>query len=1316
MKRMTGLRLIHNGLRGLVIGFVGMWLGPATWGAVLVYDGFPVTGTGAYSMSTCVFGQNPTHASIIGETGTWTNANNATTAVLTNSLAGLSYPAGINLSPQSGGMRIFSTASGGSNVRAIMRAITPVLAGKSFYFSALAGFNDLSSLANNEYVAFGLVKTRVNNNQYPPADGIQIGFKKNGSNIDAILRVLGTTYPLQASVPAGTYFFVVKLDYNASGNDTVYAALNPSSSEPSTWATNVSAEVLTSSTNFGFVYAGGNYGVNSKYAEFDEWRVGDTYADVAGSSEAPPLVTTLAATNVQDTSGWMNGRVTSTGSADTVVSVFHGTTDAGTNGAWDATNTFAGTVSSVPQDFSLQVSSLSPWVRYYYRFAASNSVGFSWATASTNFLPQPVGLPLVTNAVIGSITKTNALFSGSLSTASPPATVYACWDTADRGVGATGDWAHVALVGTYAAPTNLATTLGGLLANGSYACRFFSTNDQGGVWSGPAATFTTPVPQITISDGYGYEGNSGTTSLSLTVNLDVPSAQAVTFNYATSNGTALAGTGYVATNGAGTIGAGATSTSLTFEAIGNTVEEFPGRNFWVNLSGSTGASQATAVVTAEAGILDDDLGSSLFSDGFEDGNDDGWTRLTNSSAWTVATNLYSYPNGSYNGNNQAGDTNWGEYGLRVMARIGSTYKTTGIRTRAQGASEPDGGYAFTFENTGSGLSVYGAWLKCGTNVLLSTGAVTSARLSTTVLHPVSMRVQTLSTGTWLRCYVDMTKIFDYVDTNSVYPHGMIGLVPGAYSYASFDNVDVYAAPSVIEPSASITLAATDITGSTAWLNGRVTSTGTAATVVSVFHGTTDAGTNGAWDGTNTFAGTVSTVPQDYSWQVSGLTPNIRYYYRYAASNGASLVWSPTSTNFLPQIISLPAITGMTVTVNTKSNATFTGSLITAAPPVTVFACWDSSDRGMASTGAWAHVAYVGAYDAPASLSCGLSNLLACGNYACRFYATNDVGPAWSDPPVNFSVPKPLLTVSDAYVNEGNSGLTPLVIAINLDAVSLSNVTVNFATSNGLAVAGTDYVASNGTVVIAAGTVGASLGLSVVGNGNDDFPGKNFWVNFSGSVGASQATTVVKAEAGILDDDFGQRIFRDDFEDGNDSGWLRLTNSSAWTVAPNLYSYYGNGNGNNQAGDLNWGDYGLRVMMRIASDWQAAGIRVRAQGGDDPEGGYTFFFLRNDIGQMYNGWLKIGTNTVLSTTPLNTPVPNTRLTASTLRPAAMRVKNVSTGVWIRCYSGFTKIFDYVDTNSTCRNGMIGLVPGSYSHSYYDDVEVFALPAGAVYLLR
>lgn len=769
---------------------VGLACAATASAGLLVYDGVPASGAGAYTTGS-LYNQNPTNTSIIGESGTWTGDATSTTAISVDG-TGLTYPPGVLLSGLGGSVYIANAQIGGAGVRSLKRALSPTLSGKSFYFSVLMGFNDLSSLANGAALLWGVTKTKTGTQFYPASDGVLVGFQRTATGVDAVLRVLNTTNVLQSGVSAGTYFFVGKFVYNAGGNDTVHVSLNPGATEPSSWTTSVTAEVLTNTTNFAWVNVGGNYGVNGKRVAFDEWRVGDIYGDVAGSTEVPPTMVTLAATNVTAVGAWLNGQVASTGTATTVVSVYHGTSDGGNNAAlWQATNTFSGTVTTVPQDYTVQATGLTSFVRYYYRYAASNAYGFAWASASTNFLPQPVGLPAITNAAVGNISKTKATLTGNLATAAPPVMVYACWDTADRGTTSTGAWARVALVGTYSFPTNLSYEMTGLLANNGYVCRLFATNDLGRAWSDLPVSFNTVIPQVYIIDAYGYEGNAGLTNLPVAVILDAASASDVTVNFATSNGTALAGADYVASTGTCTILAGTTATNITLNLIGNTVETFPGKGFWVNMTNPVGATQSAGTVKAEAGILDDDMGARLFYDDFDDGNANGWLVLTNSAGWSVSGKRYRYGYHGVYGNNQAGSTNWDDCSLRVMWGSDNAGKAGGIRMRAQGTNEPSGGYVFTFYQ-------WNTYLKAGTNLLASTGDL-GLRLSTIggvyVLRPVSMRLRTVPTGTHIQCYYGFRTIYDLVDTNNYYPRGMIGLAPGDWANAAyFDNVEVFAEP------------------------------------------------------------------------------------------------------------------------------------------------------------------------------------------------------------------------------------------------------------------------------------------------------------------------------------------------------------------------------------------------------------------------------------------------------------------------------------------------------------------------------------------
>ena len=88
--------------------------------------------------------------------------------------------------------------------------------------------------------------------------------------------------------------------------------------------------------------------------------------------------------------------------------------------------------------------------------------------------------------------------------------------------------------------------------------------------------------------------------------------------------------------------------------------------------------------------------------------------------------------------------------------------------------------------------------------------------------------------------------------------------------------------------------ATNVTLDTATLQGYLVDTGGAATVVSVYWGTSNAGESG-WD-TNMTVGPRGVGP--LSQTVSGLTPNTHYYYRFYGTHGATGEWAAPSAEFV----------------------------------------------------------------------------------------------------------------------------------------------------------------------------------------------------------------------------------------------------------------------------------------------------------------------------------------------------------------------------------------------------------------------------------
>ncbi len=114
------------------------------------------------------------------------------------------------------------------------------------------------------------------------------------------------------------------------------------------------------------------------------------------------------------------------------------------------------------------------------------------------------------------------------------------------------------------------------------------------------------APNLTINDVSQNEGNSGTSSFVFTVSLSAPApAPGVTFDIATANGTATAGSDYAAqTLTAQTIATGASTYTFTVLVNGDTVGE-PNETFSVNVTNIVGAIGVAPIGTGT--ILNDDI-------------------------------------------------------------------------------------------------------------------------------------------------------------------------------------------------------------------------------------------------------------------------------------------------------------------------------------------------------------------------------------------------------------------------------------------------------------------------------------------------------------------------------------------------------------------------------------------------------------------------------------------------------------------------------------------------------------------------------------
>ncbi len=113
-----------------------------------------------------------------------------------------------------------------------------------------------------------------------------------------------------------------------------------------------------------------------------------------------------------------------------------------------------------------------------------------------------------------------------------------------------------------------------------------------------------PLPTISIGDGQGEEFNNITlVPVALQLELSAPSAQAVTVQWMTEDGTAVAGSDYVAASGEVTFAPGDQIASITVFLVGEDISE-PTESFFVRLSMPSGATLLDDL--GEVVIIDDD--------------------------------------------------------------------------------------------------------------------------------------------------------------------------------------------------------------------------------------------------------------------------------------------------------------------------------------------------------------------------------------------------------------------------------------------------------------------------------------------------------------------------------------------------------------------------------------------------------------------------------------------------------------------------------------------------------------------------------------
>jgi Calx-beta domain-containing protein len=581
------------------------------------------------------------------------------------------------------------------------------------------------------------------------------------------------------------------------------------------------------------------------------------------------------------------------------------------------------------------------------------------------------------------------------------------------------------------------------------------------------------TPALSISDATVVEGNGGAVNAVFTLSLSSPSGQNVTVNVATQDGTATAGVDYVAQAGPVTLPPGTVSLPVSVPVFGDLLAE-PNETFLVNLSGAVNATIADG--QGQGTIIDDDSAPAISINDV--------TVVEGNAGTTNATFIVSLssPSGqtvtvdytTQDGTATAG-SDYTAAGGTLSFPPGTTVLPLPVAVIGDTAPEANETYFVNLSNPvnatvadGQGL---GTIADDDTGVVLFINDVTVAEGNagtTTATFTVS-----LSSGVGQQVTVDFATADGTATAPADYLPGGGTLIfpPGSTT----QNVSVTVNGDLLdEPDETFLVNLSNPTN---------------ATIA---------------DGVG-----VGTITDDDP-------PPTLSIGDAAVTEGDA---TPATATFT---VTLGAPSGQTVTVN---YGTADGTAVAGADYVTT-----------AGTLTFPPGTVVQTLDVTV-----LGDLLDEPDETFLVNLSNPVNATVADGQgvgtIQDNDPGPSISIDDVSDGEGDSGALTFDFTVSLSAVSGQVVTVDFGTANGTATAGSDYVASSGTLAFPVGTTTRTVSVPVNGDTTVE-PNEDFFVNLQNPVNASIADG--QGQGVILNDDGVTIVINDVTVAEGDTGTVNAT--------------------------------------------------------------------------------------------------------------------------------------------------------------------------------
>jgi CSLREA domain-containing protein len=683
------------------------------------------------------------------------------------------------------------------------------------------------------------------------------------------------------------------------------------------------------------------------------------------------------------------------------------------------------------------------------------------------------------------------------------------------------------------------------------------------------------APRVTIGNAGNAEGNAGTSILTFTVDLSHPSASAVDVNWTTADGSAVAGSDYVAGAGTLTFAPGETSKTISVVVNGDTVVE-PDETFFVQLTGATNAtitdSEGVGTIVNDDGTVTVSIGDVSASEGTG-----GTTTFTFSVTLSAASSqAVAVQWATADGTALAGSDYTAGAGSLTF-NPGETAKTISVTVNPDATFEAAETFvvnllaatnAAILDNQALGTILNDDPAPLVPTVSAAAASVTEGNSGTaSLVFAVTLDVATVNTVTvqYATGGGTATAGADYVPAS-----GTLTFAPGVTS----QNVTVaVVGDTLVEGDETLTLtlsAPSNATLGTATATGTIVDDDVAPAVpsisiapVSVPEG--NAGSTAMTFAVNLSVPTTATVTVNYATSNGTATAGSDYS---ATSGTLSFAPGVTLQNIVVPVIGDTAVEGnetFTVTLSSPTNgtlgtATATGTIldddVAPAVPSISIAPVSVPEGNAGSTAMTFAVSLSVPTTATVTVNYATSNGTATAGsdysatsglltFAPGVTLQNIVVPVVGDTAiegnetftVTLSSPTngtlgtatatgtildddvapavPSISIAPVSVPEGNAGSTAMTFAVSLSVPTTATVTVNYATSNGTATAGSDYSATSGLLTFAPGVTVQNIVVPVIGDtaieGNETFT-VTLSSPTNGTLGTATATGT------IVDDD------------------------------------------------------------------------------------------------------------------------------------------------------------------------------------------------------